>query len=52
MSVVAFTDLSTSAVWLSRDRVEGRHIHVLTDVDLLDLIAGRREPFRQVGFLV
>jgi hypothetical protein len=52
MSVVAFTDLSTSAVWLSPDRVEGRDIHVLTDVDLLDLIAGRGEPFRQVDFLV
>jgi hypothetical protein len=52
MSIVAFTDLSTSAVWLSPGRVEGRDIHVLTDVDLLDLIAGGGEQFRQVDFLV
>jgi hypothetical protein len=50
--VVAFTELSTSAVWLSPGRVEGRDIHVLTDVDLLDLIAGGGEQFRQVDFLV
>jgi hypothetical protein len=52
MPVVAFTELSTSAVWLSPGRVEGRDIHVLTDVDLLDLIAGGGEQFRQVDFLV
>jgi hypothetical protein len=52
MPIVVFTDLSASAVCLSPGRVEGRDIHVLTDVDLLDLIACRREPFRRVDLLV